>query len=42
MITRAQHGIFKPIRFSGFPELKETFLANDLEKGLVVPADCPR
>ena len=24
-------GLFEPIRFSGWPELKETFLANDLE-----------
>jgi NitT/TauT family transport system substrate-binding protein len=29
-------GIFKPIRFSGFPELKETFLAGDLEATFIL------
>jgi NitT/TauT family transport system substrate-binding protein len=29
-------GIFKPVRFSGWPELKETFLANDLEATFIL------
>ncbi len=29
-------GIFEPIRFSGWPELKETFLANDLEATFIL------
>ena len=29
-------GIFKPIRFNGWPELKETFLANDLEATFIL------
>ena len=29
-------GIFKPIRFSGWPELKETFLAGDLEATFIL------
>ena len=29
-------GIFKPIRFNGFPELKETFLAGDLEATFIL------
>jgi NitT/TauT family transport system substrate-binding protein len=29
-------GLFEPIRFSGWPELKETFLANDLEATFIL------
>ena len=29
-------GIFDPVRFSGWPELKETFLANDLEATFIL------
>src|SRR5271157_6559680 len=29
-------GIFVPIRFNGWPELKETFLANDLEATFIL------
>lgn len=29
-------GLFDPIRFSGWPELKETFLANDLEATFIL------
>ena len=29
-------GIFEPIRFNGWPELKETFLANDLEATFIL------
>src|SRR5271165_4094085 len=29
-------GIFEPVRFSGWPELKETFLANDLEATFIL------
>ncbi len=29
-------GIFEPVRFNGWPELKETFLANDLEATFIL------